>query len=116
MHGSNFPSGVTSVCVVAVGAGGNESTAAGDGGGGLGWKNNISVSPGQSYQVKVGARIGGAQGHGDESWFINNTTVRGGGGQMGDSITGGAGGGYAGDGGGNGGTGGAANGNRGVKK
>ena len=107
------PSGCTSVCVVAVGAGGNEGTAAGDGGGGLGWKNNITVSPGQQYTVKVGGRIGGTQGHGDESWFINNTTVCGEGGDMGGSITGGQGGGYTGDGGGNGGNGGAANGNRG---
>ena len=50
------PAGVTSVCAVCVGAGGNESTAAGDGGGGLGWKNNIPVVPGQSYQVVVGAQ------------------------------------------------------------
>ena len=35
------PAGVTSVCVVCVGAGGDGgSNKHGDGGGGLGWKNN----------------------------------------------------------------------------
>ena len=60
------PADVTSVCVVCIGGGGGSS--AGDqhwngsnynggvsgAGGGLGWKNNISVTPGQSYTVVVG--------------------------------------------------------------
>jgi len=53
------PSGVTSVSVVAVGGGGG-ATSVGAGGGGLGWKNNITVVPGQSYTIVVGA--GGSPG------------------------------------------------------
>lgn len=82
------PPGVTSVCVVCVGGGGL------DGGGGLGWKNNIPVTPGNSYIVRVGGAsdIGG-------SYFINTSTVWGGGGQEANG-----GGGHTGDGGGNGGS------------
>lgn len=81
------PAGVTSVSVVAVGS------AAGPGGG-LGYKNNISVTPGNSYDVVVGAA-----GSGQNSYFINVLTVMGGGGGAISS----AGGIYVGDGGGNGG-------------
>jgi len=53
------PAGVTSVSVVAVGAGGNGNTPncgnRGGGGGALAYKNNISVTPGNSYTVIVGA-------------------------------------------------------------
>jgi len=55
------PAGVTSVSVVAVGAGaggaGNSGGLglAGGGGGGLAYANNISVTPGNSYAVKVAA-------------------------------------------------------------
>ena len=50
------PAGVTSVCVVCVGGGGggqsqNNSGGWGGAGGGLGWKNNIAVTPGSSYTV-----------------------------------------------------------------
>ena len=86
----------------------------------LGWKNNIPVTPGQTYTVVVGA--GGAaingsttgQGSnsqkngfsGGDSYFINYTTVVGYGGSNGFGIqstnNGTAyGGGYVGDGGGN---------------
>jgi hypothetical protein len=89
------PSGVTSVSVVAVGAGGGNSTSKfAGGGGGLGWKNNITVVPGNAYTVVVGA---GTVGAGGDSYFINTSTVRGGGGQ---TTSGGT---YTGDGGGNGG-------------
>ena len=63
------PAGVTSVCVVCVGGGGGGMQyvsgagfypMSGGGGGALGWKNNISVVPGTSYSVVVGA--GGAAG------------------------------------------------------
>lgn len=67
-HSWTAPAGVTSVCVVCVGgggAGGNDNYAyqtagangssGGGGGGGLAWKNNISVTAGQSYSVVVGA-------------------------------------------------------------
>ena len=59
------PTGVTSVSVVAVGGGGTS------GGGALGYKNNITVSPGTGYTVVVGA---GTNGNGGNSYFINVCT------------------------------------------
>ena len=118
------PSGVTSVSVVAVGGGGGgrgpfsgHSYGIGGGGGGLGWKNNITVTPGQSYTVKVGGKGNRGPNPGadptsappnkGDSYFIDASTVRGGGGQGADtSNLGGPGGDYTGDGGGNGGRGG----------
>ena len=109
------PLGVTSVSVVCVGggAGGGSggfqgSGISGGGGGGLGWKNNITVVPEQTYTVVVG--VGGYStstggtlvstpgGNGGDSYFIDTSTVKGGGGS-----TSGTGGTYTGDGGGNGG-------------
>lgn len=81
-HTWTAPAGVTSVCVVCVGGGtgGNSNNRAGGAGGSLGWKNNITVVPGQSYTVVVGA--GGAGGSfpsaGGDSYFISLTTVKGG--------------------------------------
>ena len=102
------PTGVTSVSVVAIGAGGNGipngfNYGWGGGGGGLGWKNNITVVPGTSYTVVVGGNDSG------DSYFINLSTVAGLGG-----VDGGAGGGYVGDGGGNGGAGGSRRGGGGA--
>ena len=105
------PPGVFLVDAVCIGGGGsgsiqqNSSSGGGGGGGGLGWKNGIAVTPGQSYTVNVGGN----------SYFINDTTVKGERGlnadQSGSSaFTGGTGGGYVGDGGGNGGTGGNSDG------
>jgi len=107
------PSGVTSVSVVAIGGGGagyNNWANAGGAGGGLGWKNNVSVTPGTSYTVQVGAggiKNGGAGGN---SYFISLATVAGygGGNATANTNTGGPnangyGGGYVGDGGGAGG-------------
>ncbi len=91
------PAGVTSVSVVAVGQGGPgiisgcTSTAYG-GGGGLGYKNNIAVTPGTSYDVVI---------NNTASYFINTSTVAGYAGSRSSS----AGGTYVGDGGGNGGAG-----------
>ena len=98
------PAGVTSVSVVAIGGGGGFSqisaslspyTGHGGGGGGLGWKNNIAVTPGQSYTVVVGAAGGNPAGtnmslasngtNGGDSYFINATTVKGGGGVAGEA-------------------------------
>ena len=93
------PAGVTSVCVVAVGAGGDGNGSNGGGGGGLGWRNNISVTPGQSYTLQVGGYSSGSSG--TNSYFIDVNTVMGGGGTNFQS-----GGGYTGDGGGAGGNGG----------
>ncbi len=106
------PEGVTSVSVVCVGGGGGGydqagSNFGGGAGGSLGWKNNISVTPGQSYPLQVGAAgpLGAGGGH---SWFIDDTTVKGGGGQT--ASNGGWTVAYVGDGGGNGGAGQAGNG------
>ena len=102
------PAGVTSVSVVAVGGGGGGSGpggySTGGAGGGLGWKNAIAVTPGQSYTVVVGAAgVGGPVGTaGGDSYFINTSTVNGGGGGIGPDSTA-VGGTYTGDGGGNGG-------------
>jgi hypothetical protein len=89
------PVGVTSVCVVAIGGGGVR------GAGGLGYKNNIAVTPGQSYTVQVGFGEYNASPSvtSTDSFFINTSTVRGG---RGTGATGGT---FTGDGGGNGGTG-----------
>tara|TARA_Y200000002_G_scaffold210100_1_gene173312 strand:+ start:962 stop:3637 length:2676 start_codon:yes stop_codon:yes gene_type:complete len=123
-HSWICPADVTSVCVVCVGGGGGSSegidggtstSTGGEGGagGGLGWKNNISVTPGQSYTVVVGdygAAGGGTSqgnpgGNGQDSYFINTSTVKGGGGDGGGNGVA-QGGDYVGDGGGNGGNGG----------
>ena len=48
------PSGVTSVSVVCIGAGGTGG-AYGGSGGSLAYKNNISVTPGTTYTIIVGA-------------------------------------------------------------
>ena len=123
------PAGVTSVSAMAVGAGGAGSGGWGGrygyyggtsgGGGGLGWRNSISVTPGTSYTVVVGAGNGiftepGNFGmlssgyDGGDSYFINTSTVKGGGGKAGraiDSPPTPSGGDYVGAGGGNGGQG-----------
>jgi len=122
-HTWTVPDGVTSVHVVAIGSGGHggnkysasvifgDTSMGGGGGGGLGWKNNIPVTPGQSYSVVVGAKVStgfntttGASGQ--DSYFIDATTVMGGGGSGSSNTSGGLGGTYVGDGGGNGGRGG----------
>lgn len=92
------PAGVTSVSVVAVGGGGN-ARSTGGGGGALGYKNSHSVTPGNSYTVVVGAA-------GSDSYFVNTSTVKGGGGGAGTCVgTPGSGGTYTGCGGGAGGSG-----------
>lgn len=88
------PADVTSVCVVCVGGGSSttgNSFNTGGYGGGLGYKNNISVTPGASYTVVVGD-VGG------DSYFIDTYTCLGGGGTSNEP------GGYVGDGGGAGGS------------
>jgi len=103
------PAGVTSVAVVAVGGGGTGWYSGGGpcfnftagAGGGLGYKNAQTVTPGTSYTVAVGAAGCYPYGSGGTSYFISTCVVRGGGG----SGSGGAGGTYTGTGGGNGGAG-----------
>lgn len=114
------PASVTSVCVVCVGGGGGGGTASSGGnggsGGGLGWKNNIAVTPGTAYTVVVGAG-GAVKGNGGDSYFISLATVSGRKGVLGGAGNGSsptnrranAGGTYTGDGGGDGGGGGWAN-------
>lgn len=86
------PTGVTSVSVVAVGGGGGGGciNSYQGGGGGLGWKNNIAVTPGTSYTVVVGAGAPN-NGSGGKSYFISCGLVSGlggirpnGGGRVGD--------------------------------
>lgn len=99
------PPGVTSVSVVCIGAGGaggggpqniGGGLYAGGGGGGCAYKNNISVTPGQSYTVVVGAASINAKAgepDGGNSYFINTSTVKAQGGQSGSAS--GLNGGYA---------------------
>lgn len=116
------PPGVAYVHVVCVGGGGgavvpSSSTYAyyngGGAGGGLGWKNNIPVTPGANYTVQVGAGgdtiVSATTGYtgnsnpGTDSYFIDTSTVAGFGATA-NTIAGWKfGGGYVGDGGGNGG-------------
>jgi hypothetical protein len=109
------PAGVTSVSVVAIGGGAsgavgyiNNTTgsALGGGGGALAWKNNIPVVPGQSYTVVVGAggrsvvrtTNGFTNGNpGGQSYFIDTSILRAGGGTNTTSNST-----FTGDGGGNG--------------
>jgi hypothetical protein len=83
------PAGVTKVSVLAIGGGAM-------GGGGLGYKNNITVVPGNSYSLRVGQGQSGNSCQA-QSYFCSPSLVRGGG-----SI-GFSGASYTGDGGGNGG-------------
>jgi hypothetical protein len=77
------PAGVTSVSVVAVGSGswgGWTWSSGGQGGGGLGWRNNITVVPGTSYTVRVagwGTNGGnsGSNTNTTHSFFIDQATV-----------------------------------------
>jgi len=116
------PAGVTAVSVVAIGGGSsgkfggatyNGLYSNAGGGGGLGWRNCISVTPGVGYTVVVGAGgvpsgqmyYGGIAGA--DSYFINATTVKGGGAPAAlNGPVNSPGGRYVGDGGGYGGTGG----------
>ena len=102
------PADVTRVSVVCVGAGGAGSGYPSQGsGGGLGWKNNIPVVPGNSYTVVVGAvpNYTFSPTTSGDSYFIDTSTVAGLGGEnQASNRTTSVGGGYVGDGGGNGGS------------
>ncbi len=79
------PAGVTSVSVVAVGAGQGGSGLVGGDGGRLRYKNNISVTPGASYTVRTfgggSPSVCGYPAGGGWASFINTCTLvaRGGG-------------------------------------
>lgn len=109
-----IPDGVESISAVCVGGGGGGGNYMAGAGGGLGWKNNISVTPGSSITVVVGhggsgSYYGNPDGSGNKgtdggpSYVISTSTVRGGGGAGRLWGTNPIGGGYVGDGGGNGG-------------
>ena len=106
------PSSVTSVSVVAVGGGGYPKLyncgcyMKGGGGGGLGYKNNYTVTPGNSYTVVVGAGGNSGTNTGGTSYFVNACSVVSGKGAAGTgNCAGRIGGSYVGTGGGAGGTG-----------
>ena len=97
------PSGVTKVSVIAVGVGGAAYVGSG---GGLGWTNNIVVSPGNSYVVQVGTTGTATVGTGD-SFFCCRAIVKGGEGHP-STWDSGPGGSFIGNGGGTGGATGAS--------
>ena len=82
------PAGITSISVVAIGgAGSNSGTSwsSGGGGGGLAYKNGITVVPGNTYTVVVGAAgQRGVKGSGGTSYFIDTSTVAASGGETTD--------------------------------
>ena len=112
-HSWTVPAGVTSVCVVCIGGGGSGgliygsgTPGAGGGGGGLSYRNDRSVSPGQTLAINVGS--GGVntyeyQGHGGGSSCLDCVAY---GGQSAGYFEPGGGGGFSGSGGGSGGAGG----------
>jgi hypothetical protein len=89
------PDDVVSICVVCVGGGGGgmhysngDHSMAGGAGGGLGWKNNITVVPGNTYTVNVGSAgqsgaYSASSTAGGPSNFLNTSTVQGTGGAPG---------------------------------
>ncbi|MFC5191409.1 glycine-rich domain-containing protein [Algoriphagus aquatilis] len=84
------PAGVTSITVEAWGGGGRGSSGSnrGGGGGGGGYSRSIlSVTPGQTLNLYVG-RGSTTTGAGEDSYFINLTTIRARGGNSTDSNTG----------------------------
>mgnify|MGYP001024991733 FL=1 len=115
VHSWTVPANVYSVSVVCIGPGGGRyqpatsSIRSSGGGGGLGWANDIAVTPGETIQVQVGAApTTNVGGYGTNSYFKDTSTCVGYSGQNASSeTTPGVGGTYVGDGGGNGGNGGA---------
>lgn len=101
------PVGVTKVSVVTVGGGGVGANFCNGGcnyplpgsGGGLGYKNNITVTPGTSYTVVVGPGTATSSYLTGGSYFCNTSFVAGNGGSQN-----GPGGNFVGDGGGSGGS------------
>lgn len=93
------PNGVETVSVVVIGGGGRGNTSAnvggGGGGGGLAWRNNISVTPGTTYNLTVGAGGDNTTVDGGNSTItFGGTTITGYGGVGATLSTGGTGGGW----------------------
>jgi len=110
-HSWTAPDGVESISIVLVGGGGGSQGGGGGGGAALVYKNNITVVPGNSYTVFVGAGDQPYPRIGQKSYWISDTTLfaNGGGGAIAGSQPGS--GGLRdgqGDGGGNGGSGGVS--------
>ena len=97
------PADVHSVCVVCISGGGDGTGPSyrGGGGGGLGWKNDIPVVPGQIYDLQVAGTNWTDPGISRDSFFIDRSTVAG----IRDGRSEISGGIWVGDGGGNGGVG-----------
>lgn len=69
------PEDVTSVSVVCVGAGGSSAAANGSGGGGaLAYKNDIAVTPGDTYTIIINAPANGSS-NGDASFSLSGTQL-----------------------------------------
>lgn len=108
------PSGVTSVSTVAVGAGGRGSYTVGQQGGGGGelrYRNNMTVTPGNSYTVVVGALAANSTTAGFSQFTADSSVLVKAFGGSGGAIGGAGGSGGTGTGGGNGGSGGTTDGN-----
>jgi hypothetical protein len=77
------PTGVSTVSIVAVGGGAGGYANSGGAGGELRYINNVSVNPGQSYEVKVGGGgrhfLSDDQDRGNASSFSNIIQANGGG-------------------------------------
>ena len=109
------PPGVMEVCVLAIGGGGGGIAYScctyammGGAGGGLGWINGYNTTPNSNYVISVGAGgVGGPYSSGStsggDSYFVNTSTVKGGGGRYGRYAQGTPTSDHAGDGGGGGG-------------
>ena len=77
------PAGVTSVSILAIGGGGGGSTSTlssngvaggGGGGGALSYRNNLSVTPGDTYNVYVGYGGDGGTSSGNNNAFAGGET------------------------------------------
>lgn len=129
------PTGVTSICIVAVGAGGNGDRNYNGAGGALAWTNAVLVTPGETLSVRAAANaqssyvkrgatslceagFGGNGGTSGDGGIVIVGTGGGSGGagaiQAGGARGGGGAGGYTGNGGPNGGTGDGAGGGGGA--
>jgi hypothetical protein len=71
------PAGVTSICVLCIGAGGggggSNDTSRGGGGGGLAWKNHIPVTAGEIWKVNVGTAGWKDGGQSGDAYPLNAT-------------------------------------------
>ena len=80
------PAGVESVSVVCIGAGGCGATN-GAGGGALAYGNNISVTPGSSITVSIGAQNDTRSTNGGDTWFSADTVLKAQGGRWAQNLT-----------------------------